>query len=90
MRGTILLGGLMVLCLLGGCGPTRNQIRPPVTKEQFGEPPVADSRYSNPPQYPRDLLNRDTGLKKATTQTPSMATAGAGMPGRGMQPAGLQ
>jgi len=39
------------------------RIKPPPIEEKFDLPPEADNRYSQPPQYPKDTLNKDNRNK---------------------------
>ena len=91
MRGTrVMLFGLgAALLCLPGCWHTDSNLHPPKQPEEFRLPPEDDPRFSNPPSYPKGVLNQDY-LKKDKEREenkpgfPShMGGAGLGGPGGG-------
>src|SRR5262245_45075845 len=54
--------GLLAALLLGlcGCVATDREIRPPVLPEEYNTPPATDSRYLNPPRFPKETMNKGT------------------------------
>ena len=57
MRKKFILGVTAALLAgLGGCESRREQIRPPLAKEEVVEPPHNDARYDGPPVYPKGTL----------------------------------
>jgi hypothetical protein len=60
-------GRLLLLTLLGlaGCHTPDPPIKPPKFAEEYKLPPDADRRYSQPPEYPKDSLNKDPGPKNS-------------------------
>ena len=58
-RGLTLIAIGLALAGLSGCALTKPEYRPPKEPPQYVAPPVADSRYSEPPQYPKGALNKD-------------------------------
>lgn len=74
---------------VAGCETTDNYVRPPKPPEEFNAPPANDPRYSGPVEYPREVMEQDTLLKKAKdNKTPnplnSSRAGGAGGPRGGM------
>jgi hypothetical protein len=61
--GTRLL--LVTLLGLAGCHTTDPPIKPPKFSEEYKLPPDADRRYSQPPEYPKESLNKDPGPKNS-------------------------
>jgi hypothetical protein len=83
--------GLLLVALggLAGCKPTTtNQLRPPKPPEEYNIPPDEESRFSQPPEYPKDTLNKDNLIrpKDSSTGPPGSPGSGSGAPGsnRGM------
>src|SRR5262249_24191230 len=83
--------GLLLAALgcLTGCKPTTNQLRPPKPPEEYAIPPEDEARFSQPPEYPKDTLNKDNLIrpKDSSSGLPGAGgPAGAGAPGgnRGM------
>jgi hypothetical protein len=56
--------GLLAAALLGlvGCA-TDNQVKAPKHPEEYNVPPEDDRRYSQPPEYAKELLNKDVIVK---------------------------
>jgi hypothetical protein len=80
--------GAALFCL-AGCWTTKPEYRPPKHPEEFVAPPSGDARFSQPPAYPKQLLNNPDLFKKepkALEGLPSKAPAriGAGGPGGGL------
>jgi hypothetical protein len=66
----------MTLLGLGGCHTPGPPTKPPKPAEEYRLPPDADRRYSQPPEYPKESLNKDPGPKNS-----SPGPAGPGGPG---------
>ncbi len=68
--------GLLAALLLGlcGCVATEREIRPPERPEEYNTPPANDSRYLNPPRFPKETLNKGA---------PRRSDTGGGLPGPG-------
>jgi hypothetical protein len=64
----------MLLSVLAGCHWTNpNQaLRPPKHPEEYTVPPEDDLRFCQPPQYPKDVLNKDNLIQPKN---------GGGLPG---------
>lgn len=85
---------VLATCLAGalGCASSRGpDLKTPVP-EQYVLPPESDSRFSQPPEYPREVLNKEP-IKapppgKLPSQQPGMSNPGGGL-GRGMTPGGF-
>lgn len=58
--------GLLFLAAaaVAGCETTDNYVRPPKPPEEFNAPPLTDSRYSGPVEYPREVMEQDMLQKK--------------------------
>ena len=71
---------LLTVALLGlaGCH-TDPPIKPPKFADEYKLPPDADRRYSQPPEYPKESLNKDPG-PKSTLGAPN-GPGGRGGPG---------
>jgi hypothetical protein len=82
--------GLLLVALAGltGCKPTNNQLRPPKPPEEYNIPPEEEARFSQPPEYPKDMLNKGNLIqpKDGSAGLPAAGPGGAGAPGsnRGM------
>ena len=65
MRARMLLGWMVValICVVG-CENTRQQIKPPIPLQEVKDPPANDSRYSEPPHYPKGTLNQNKGMSR--------------------------
>ena len=86
MRGTANRVGLLVVALFGlcGCVTTGNQIKPPKLVEQYNSPPADDSRYTEPPKFPKDQMKRPVLRKDDTfNQRPGMPGMSGGGGGGG-------
>ncbi len=72
---------LLAVTLLGltGCQTPGPPAKPPKPAEEYKLPPDADRRYSQPPEYPKDSLNKDPGPKNSGPANPN----GPGGPGMG-------
>lgn len=85
MRRIRHLVGLLVLtgAVVAGCESSRDHLRPPKPPEEFNAPPPTDPRYSGPVEYPRDVMDQDPLLKRATkdSKTPGMMNNRMGGPG---------
>ncbi len=81
MRGVKKRVGLLaaVLLGLGGCVTSDNQVRPPPRPEEYNSPPVDDVRYTSPPQFPKDTLNK--GLIRQQDDLNQGGPGGPGNPG---------
>jgi hypothetical protein len=77
--------GLVVTALVGlaGCSSPNAQLRPPKPPEEYVVPPEEDLRFSQPPEYPKELLNKDNLIQ------PKNSTGGPGNPGGANGPNGL-
>lgn len=78
---------LAVLLTAAGCGWNDQQLRPPKPKEELTVPPEDDPRFSKPPEYPKDSLNKDTLIRPKDNSVfgpGNMASPKAGMSGMGM------
>lgn len=92
MRGRKLLAWIaLVTATMAGCETTREQIKPAPPPEALMTPPTDDPRYTEPPRYPKSVLNQGRILRGdggAAAGGPgggmmgAGAGAGAGMPGR--------
>lgn len=52
--------GLLLAALIAFAGcQTQPYLRPPKPPEQLVAPPAEDVRYSQPPDYPKSVLNED-------------------------------
>jgi hypothetical protein len=81
MRGRVL--GLLVATLLGlaGCHGTEVK-RPPKPPEDYTPPPEQEARFSRPPEYPKELLNKDNLISPKDSTVPAMGSPGSpGNPG---------
>jgi hypothetical protein len=57
-QGTV--SGLLLASLIAFAGcQTQPFLRPPKPPEQLVAPPVEDGRFSQPPEYPKNVLNED-------------------------------
>jgi hypothetical protein len=74
-----------------GCTPPGPNLKTPAV-EQFTLPPTDDGRFSNPPAFPKEVMNQDNSkssngsLPKLPSQMPSVAPGGnrfGGPPGGG-------
>ncbi|HZY85097.1 MAG TPA: hypothetical protein VFE78_09725 [Gemmataceae bacterium] len=74
---------LLLLTLLGlaGCHTPDPPIKPPKFSEEYKLPPDADRRYSQPPEYPKDSLNKDPGPKNSFGGPGRGGPGGPGGPG---------
>jgi hypothetical protein len=65
----------LALSVLAGCHWTSpNQtLRPPKHPEEYTVPPEEDLRFSQPPEYPKDVLNKDNLIQPKNS--------GPGLPG---------
>lgn len=83
MANTIVLACPVTLMALLGCLSTDHQ-KPLPPQEEFKVPPLEDKRFSQPVQYPKNLLNNEP-LKKATLtkdgKNPSSFKQGGAGPG---------
>jgi hypothetical protein len=86
---------LLTIALLGlaGCRTTDPPTKPPKPPEEYKLPPDADRRYSQPPEYPKDSLNKDPGPKNSGMGGPGGmggrgGMGGPSMPGMGMSGGG--
>ncbi len=82
MRGRVL--GLLLGMLLGlmGCQSAEVRTRPPKAPEDYSPPPEQDLRFSQPPEYPKDTLNKDNLIRPKDSNDPSGAGGmGGGGPG---------
>src|SRR4051794_9568537 len=75
-----------------GCSSTSGpSLRTPMP-EQYTLPPADDARFTQPPNYPKEVLNQEpikaASPGKMPSQQGSIAPAG-GMGGRGMTPGGF-
>ncbi len=74
------LGFAAAVVGLTGCGARGLSLRTPVP-EQYALPPVDDSRFSSPPEFPRETLNQEP-LKPTSpnsnlpSQRPQIAPSG--------------
>jgi hypothetical protein len=70
---------LLTATLLGlaGCHTTDPPAKPPKPPEEYRLPPDSDRRYSQPPEYPKESLNKDPGPKNPAPGGPN----GQGGPG---------
>jgi hypothetical protein len=77
LRGSL---GLLLAALVGlvGCTPPNNQLRPPKRPEEYVVPPEEDLRFSTPPDYPKDLLNKDNLIRPKDTTPGLPGTQGGG------------
>jgi hypothetical protein len=88
MRGVWIGLGLLAILVVGlvGCHAPEPVLRPPKQPDQF-TPPPDEKRFQLPPDYPKDVLNKDLQRKK--DQADGTGTdgfqAGAGGP-RGARP----
>ena len=57
-QGTALRLVLAAMITFAGC-QTQPFLRPPKPPEQLVAPPVEDARFSQPPEYPKNVLNED-------------------------------
>jgi hypothetical protein len=83
MRGRLL--GLVLGALLGlvGCQSAEVRTRPPKPPEDYTPPPEQDLRFSQPPEFPKETLNKDNLIrpKDPTDPTAGPGAGGAGGPG---------
>ncbi len=73
---------LVVTALVGGifgCKASRPNLQPPTPAEMY-KLPANEPRYSEPPTYPKDMLDQ-IGPKKKDTKTDPNAPPGAGVGG---------
>jgi len=86
--------GILAISVVGilGCATSRGpDLKTPIP-EQYVLPPDNDSRFSQPVEYPREVLNKEP-IKaappgKLPSQQQGMTNPGGGM-GRGMTPGGF-
>jgi hypothetical protein len=77
---------LLTVVLLGACGcvSTDTQVKPPKLEEQYNSPPEQDIRYSGPPRFPEDTLNKGL-IRRVDTGGPPRGPGGmSGMGAPGM------
>jgi len=80
MRGTRWIVTLaLVVSVLAGWDTTRQQIKPPPGPEEYKLPPVADTRYNNPPRFPKGTLNQNQIARP--TVDPQQMQGQPGIPG---------
>lgn len=70
------LAGLSAALMLALLGCKNDQyVKPPPVVQEYNLPPVTDPRYTNPPEYPDDTLNKknkenlDDQFKKGKPKT---------------------
>ena len=87
-RTRVMLFGLStaLLCLTG-CWHSDANLHPPKPPEEFRLPPEDDPRFSNPPSYPKGVLNQDY-IKKDKEREESKPGFPAYMGGAGLGGAG--
>jgi hypothetical protein len=71
--------GLLIISLTG-CWSTQPSLRPPPRADEYILPPAEEARFSNPIEYPKELLNAD-GLKKKQSEPGKGPEGRAGMGG---------
>jgi hypothetical protein len=78
------IGLLAALIAVTGC-KKEPYLRPPKPPEQLLTPPVEDARFSQPPEYPKNVLNEDKIRKPTGTDkdagTPGSVPKGIQRPG---------
>ena len=91
MRGGRYGLGFLLMLFLGslGCANRDISVRPPKRPDELTLPPVADSRFSNPPVYPEPLNQNNDPTKPGHNGPNSQPNVGAmngmgGMGGMGM------
>src|SRR5262249_53559006 len=78
------------LLLAAGCWTTERDLRPPPHPEEFVLPPATETRFSDPPEFPKEALKDKQSKKKLDEmgmpgQTgPGGSRFGAGSGMRGM------
>ncbi len=70
--------GLLLLIHVGmsGCATTEPQIKPPKQPEEYNAPPDNDKRYTGPIEYPKETMDTDPLMKKATKDNKKQGTPG--------------
>jgi hypothetical protein len=82
MRWTraIFLGFGMTILALAGCQNSPPRFTPPTLKEDYILPPQDDPRFSNPPVYPKEVMDVDNMRKD---NNPNGKFGGPGTAGMG-------
>ena len=73
-----------VLLALVGCTTPETSNKPPKHPDEYNVPPSDDPRYTRPPEYAKDVLNRDVLPK----QKDDAGAGGPGAPGSAGMPGG--
>jgi hypothetical protein len=76
------------LAACAGCWTTKPDIKPPKHPEEYVLPPVTETRFSAPPNYPKEA-SKELGPKKGLDQ-PGMPPAGGSRFGAGPGGAGMR
>jgi hypothetical protein len=63
-----IIGFAVLLTVLVSCKSTTPNLKPEKEPEAYNVPPLDDKRYTEPIQYPDDVLN-DDGSKKKKSDT---------------------
>lgn len=81
LRTWLAMPVIAAMLALVGCTSNAEKYRPPPQPERYAVPPEDVARFSQPIQYPKEVMKQDTGKKNDDGDAPPPTMRGAGRSG---------